>query len=512
MKKTVLLLLLGGVILQGLEAQHDNQEFSKDSISRKVFSYVKSFNKRESFPYYGVFNGPGYIGPVGSDFFEFRDLATIDELKHIIKHPNPIVKAYAFWSLTHKGGVDLLPIIHEYLMDTTHLEGYYQINPYVDRDYLLCDFFIEKATLYNPDLTTEKRQVYDEALVSFDFTYSGLSKDQLKELDSLLIFTPNQLAHSQQAFIHLEANPDFYEQLKIKYQTDSIKQALVAIAKFRKQQDIKLIQEEPNPLIKLSAIQAFPDTFFIPYLEQYGRSIPEKKDVTSADHIYYQTLTLYEDDRILELLQELMSNNSNWSHKRTIYSFISKSLNLSYADLYLAFYQEFGFMNIDVFVFLCQNGMMDCRQKLKTDLWDAGNTYHETDIAKTNHEFPSSCYRDNDCEIHILTELLLAIDSTIGKEVVLNNLTVGSSSVFEVFAQMAARIKDPDMADIILTRMSHSDNGSEMDDCLDALLQFGMEEISQQTISIIRKKKEQLKEWELKRLRATFRKHNIVWE
>jgi len=512
MKKLILIIFAGVFILNGINAQNEVQEFSKDSISPITLSYVKKFNKNERFPYYGAFNGRGYIGPVGSDFFEFRDTATIEELIHIINHKNPIVKAYSFWALIHKEGVDLMPLIKNHINDTTHLKGYFQHNSYSNIDYLLCDFFIEKATLYNPDISTKDRYDLDKIFVDFEVAYSGLSKNQYQELDSLLIFTPNQLAYSKLAFLNLEPNPDYYNELKIKYQNDSVNHALIAIARFNKKEDLELINNELSPLIKLTAINVFPDEYFIPFLLDYGDSIIQKKELSIMDRLYYNTLSNYDDDRVRKLLTSLAKADLSWDHKKYLYSSICDSIRSEYSDLYLLFYNSHDIIDIDVFVYLCQNKLIDCTKKLKGDLWNSNKNHFKSDIAKTNDLYRNSCMGISDCEIQKLTQLLLQLDSITGKKVVINNLKVCHNSHYNVFTKIASKIKDSEMADVIIKRMRKTDNAYKVNYSLDALLQFGDETITKIALEIIDSKEAEFEEWHIELLSETMKKHKINWK
>jgi hypothetical protein len=119
----------------------------------------------------------GYAGerPVQYDnFIELKDKASAKELISLTHHPNGVVRCYSFWALSYDRSIDLLTIVVRHLNDSDLVWSQYGRILFQQK---VGDFFVDVVTPEMVDLNTYK-----------------LDSAQLAKLDSILIFTPNNLS------------------------------------------------------------------------------------------------------------------------------------------------------------------------------------------------------------------------------------------------------------------------------------------------------------------------------
>lgn len=155
------------------------------------------------------------------NFIKLKEKATINELKELTNHPNTTVRSYAFWALSYDFSVDIFPIVLDHIKDVELVET--QFGCIRDNE-LVGDFLINVVTTDDIDKKTQK-----------------LSPAQKTILDNILIYSPNILKNKATAMNSIELAENFYNRIRELVIKEKNQEALVVLAKYKKEQDIDII-------------------------------------------------------------------------------------------------------------------------------------------------------------------------------------------------------------------------------------------------------------------------------
>ncbi|PHN07763.1 hypothetical protein [Flavilitoribacter nigricans] len=217
--------------------------------------------------------GIGGIRPEQYDRFErLKTIASENDLRRLTRHDNAVVRCYAFWALADQQSPGLFPILRDHLQDTARVE---QIFGCVISQISVAGFYIE--LLMPPFLVTE--DYYRE-------NQSQLSASEKSQLDSIVLYQEIALPYRNDVLRDHTPKAADYNRIR-ELVVDRMHVALSALARYRKKDDRELILSfrenmEGNGVFTdqdeslFSAIAAFPDDYFLPFLEDHGRQILEK--------------------------------------------------------------------------------------------------------------------------------------------------------------------------------------------------------------------------------------------
>lgn len=249
-----------------------------------------------------------------------RSMATDKELLSLTDDTNGVVRCYAFQALAERKAIDLFPVLLQHLSDTATVQtmygclaGYMKVG----------DFFLETITERNGDYRV------------FQFN------DKQKEtIDSLLLFGKgNKLNARDKVLTDIEPNEKYYTRIRQIAIEENHKVAVVALSKYRKQQDrfliAQLLEEPKSQSYGFASVRNFPDPFFFPALGQaLKREI--KKDNGGNDErlaLLYQAIIQYKDQPSRALLQSVMKEAKGM---QSIYhsDYLHQALKLYPAEIY----------------------------------------------------------------------------------------------------------------------------------------------------------------------------------
>jgi hypothetical protein len=162
------------------------------------------------------------VRPQQYDYFsQLQKKATKDELTELTNHPNGVVRCYSFWALTYDSSINLFPIVVRHIMDDANVNTQFGC---IGSSEKVGDFFINLVTPNYVDVNSKK----------FD-------SSQFTIIDSILIYTPNNLYSKQEAISRAKPTEKFYLRARALVIKDKNQEALVTLAKYQREQDIPLI-------------------------------------------------------------------------------------------------------------------------------------------------------------------------------------------------------------------------------------------------------------------------------
>ncbi len=237
--------------------------------------------------------GVGYSGARTAQWERYeilRDSATTGELKVLTDNENAVVRCYAFQALANRKDADIFPILLKHLKDTTYVKTFFGC--IVGGSYA-GDYFLDIVTPEYIDLEAYKLSARERTIV-----------------DSILIFDPSvRIAAREQVLSNLKPISVYYDRIREIARTEQSEIATLALAKYKKQQDIPLIkalfEKEPTEYYAAYAAREFPDQSFYPFLiTMFRKEWAEELYDYPKWRILYQALAQYPTSQTYELFEK----------------------------------------------------------------------------------------------------------------------------------------------------------------------------------------------------------------
>lgn len=254
-----------------------------------------------------------------------KDSCSKQELLKLINYKTPIIRILAYRAIVNKN--DFFSILKNHLYDTAKVTWWY-FDDAAD-DFTISDLMIRKA---ERKLSMQQKDTLID-LVLKEHVYLGAAKWMMEDIE------PQEKYYSI-----------IREQAKIKSDNCHDLGLAFALAKFRKQHDITLIQSKlslltDNPYCNdniFRAIEIFPDNSFFEILQQYfDKYIKKEKQSSYSDlEIYCSAVAQYKNSSALNILKALTEKSTypdDWylpQNKEYVFKAIRKYTCDLYKNLY----------------------------------------------------------------------------------------------------------------------------------------------------------------------------------
>lgn len=220
-----------------------------------------------------------------------RTTATDQELTALTDDTNAVVRCYAFQALAEKNYVDVYPIVLCHLSDTAKV---HTLNGCLMRTKKAGDFMLEEV--YSKCDQDGSRH---------------LNTDQREVVDSLLIYgNDNRLDKRNMVLSGIEPLNRYYIGVRRLATVEKNMEAVVALSKYRKKNDIPVITEFLNDAgsqqLVFAAVKNFPDPSFYPYLEKALKDEIKNDNKSNVQELYY-AIVQYKNKASRELLKFALS-------------------------------------------------------------------------------------------------------------------------------------------------------------------------------------------------------------
>lgn len=196
-------------------------------------------------------------------YIRMNALCDNEKLHSLTKtHPAPAVRALAFDILHDRRYEGCYQLVKDCLNDTSLIE------------WGSCSIWTESVASFMVD---RMRIVNDGG----HYTHLRMTPEQQREVDSILIFTPNMghIDHLKWVLEKLPPDPKFYSRIRSMYLYEGVPSSLPTLARFRNEQDFKLVEEALEHYaddddgyelaeIGLNAVANWPDKRFWPMLRK----------------------------------------------------------------------------------------------------------------------------------------------------------------------------------------------------------------------------------------------------
>lgn len=417
--------------------------FNKTNISERIIKLIEKISDVNIVMSKAV----GYAGvrpEQYNNFDKLKKLATIDELKELIKHQNPTVRCYAFWALTYNHSINFFPIILDHINDTAYVHTQFGCIIGQER---VGDFFIKVVT----------PQQIDKNCIKMDST-------QLVTLDSILLYLPNKLTSKLTAINRIKPEEHHYKRIKELVTTENNQDALVTLAKFQREQDISIILgnradskfAEGGYFHTYRAIKCFPHLDFLPLLEKNLNKTFDNTHFSNEWQELYKAIASYKNHKAVELLKLPFTKVKHTSlktyHLDFVYSALIEFKDHIYDNLLWKLWVEKKRVTPDIFNYLFSINSDRTYELTKSSLDDMENFF---DI---NSSF---IFKDQDASKNMILSMITLIlkqDNELGYKLIKKNIKNANVHLFPIFAEKVTELKDTVFVEDLFERFEIESN------------------------------------------------------
>ncbi len=443
-----------------------NYQFDKATITSKTKQIVSKIEKENMVMSDAV--GNAGIRPKQFDnFTELQRSATKKELLELTNHPNGVVRCYSFWALTYDTTINLLPILIKHISDDENVSTMFGCIVSSEK---VGDFFINLATPDYVDINSKK-----------------LDSSQFTTIDSILIYTPNNLYAKQDAISRAKLTERFYVRARDLVIKDKNQEALVALAKYQKEQDIPLIlknkignKPDDGYFFTYQAISEFPHPNFLSLLEQNLKQTLNDDHFSTEWRELYKAIASYKNNKAVELLTipltQVKHENIREYHIDFVFGALQKFKALCYDDLLWTMWANEKKISPEIFKYFSDKNPQRAFALTKEALQSPEDYDFTNDMNDYENMGNSKTLLDT------MLEIVLNRDRAFGLKAINRNLLNEDISTFQFFAVKAAQIKDTSFVGQLFIRLEKDDNPHIYLRAAEALIEFNSKDINKKIV------------------------------
>ncbi len=395
---------------------------------------------------------------------EFSKKASLNELLELTNHPNSIVRSFSFYLLSMNDSVDLFPIIINHFNDNVPIRIIENcVIQWVSQNYTVSDFFIELTTCH------------------FYKKHTKLASSQIEFIDSLLIYNSKEKYSRYYALQRVKPVENKYKRIKQIYKRENDGFALVALAKYKKVQDIPIIlnsiyRNEQNTFL---AISYFPNQAFMPLLRDKVNMLHFDM-FTDSEKNFYMALASYKNKEANELLSIILKKIQNTKDLKYNINYILDAVECNIDENYVEIMYElwkYHYITPDIFRFL--------------NTKDSNRTFEfAKESLKDSIVLIDRNYHDNrkDTLLFLMLDLIKKRDSLLGIEIINNQIKNVQFFTFPFFVKEALILKNPTFVQPLLNVLQDDEHREFYDVVIEALVSYNNSEINKKLIEIKNKK------------------------
>lgn len=471
---------------------YGKNNYDESKISNKTSRIVKKIEKINIL----MSSGIGASGMKPKQFKNFEELkknASIEELTALTNHRNGVVRCYSFWALLSLKNIDLFSIVKDHLTDDTIVQTQFGC---IGADEKVGDFYLELVTAD-----------YEDEQIKL------LNEKQLQVIDSLLIYSKNNLNMRFDAIAKAEPTEALYTKVRELILNENNQNALVTLAKYRKESDIELIlnnkvdEKGTGDFYTYKAIQNFPDSKFLPFLEKKLNQTLNDTHYENEWGELYKAIAKYKNEKSVELLNTPFTKVQHQGIKKYHINFVNDAILLNKSKLYdpilWKIWEEENLITLEGFQYL-----------LKIDATKA--------YELSKREFISNYQIKNSGPIPLVSETMFSenLKATILNFIFLNNKPLAYNIImdkisnakvleFEIYYATILELKDHLFIEPLIKRMKTEENPHVYLRIIEILASFKEDSINQQILRTRKENNNMNNGWGSDALEEILKKNNI---
>ncbi|MBL4587491.1 MAG: hypothetical protein JKX84_10630 [Flavobacteriales bacterium] len=417
----------------------------KPMLTKRIIKEIAKNNYVAPFPD-GFFFGET---PQYKLFMQLAETATTAELIKYTEDRRPIIRVYAVKCLDKRNYDGLFELAIKHIKDTKKVA---ESGVHRSRDVYVGDYFVE---------------------------VQNISESERNQLDSILLFTDNKLFYLNWLLGEIGTNKSNYE--RIRYLANKNEFAVIALAKYKREEDIKLIEEQilKNSYFTIEAIEFFPTEQFKETLltlrEQgynyYGTklAVASFKDSFSIDYFNHS------------LLKAKGNNYQSGQRAKYIFEAISKYRDTIFTELFFNLWENDQKIDTDIFNYLAKIDKEKCIYLSINSLKKPNNLDNSTLVILTMLDF------------------LIVNDNDAAKELIKLNIDSANVHKLSYFVEKATNFKDQEIVNSMFYRLENTSNGHIYVPIVKTILSFRDKELNERLIKSIKENSE-IKDWGMEKV------------
>lgn len=421
-----------------------------------------------------------YVGFAGAttdqyrNFIKLRKKATTEELLVLLHHKNSVVKGYSSWALADNKYPKLYEVLDEFLKTGEVVPN--QHGCIVGRADLASEFY---------------RRVYYQ---HFEYKLSNADSlfflHQVQQMDSLILYTDYQTPLLKNALEHNHANRNNYQRIKELSQRENHSAALVALAEYKKQEDIPFIISRGEE--SFLAISVFPDRAFWDVLLRYK---PHQRSLA-----YFLAVGSYKDEQAVTLLSDIYQSCDSVQINLLDEALI-KSYCPLYQDLLLKIWEEHKTIDLTI----TNKLIADCPEK-------SSNVFAKGLLSDRNFNLLQIDYNygTDDSILPLMLQTISKYNNEVVLDICKKNIPTAKFMNLVAILNFIARNKIVETTDMILDRLKERNMPFEVFQLTETLLSFKNPDTNKTLTTLLRATQ---KNWDVgnwsEHFRETFRANGI---
>jgi hypothetical protein len=454
-------------------------QLDKTKISSQTKTIVSKIEKENMLM--GSAVGNAGVRPKQFDnFTELQRKATKFELQELTNHPNGVVRCYSFWALTYDTSINLLPIIIKHIPDDENVSTMFGCIVSGEK---VGDFFINLVTPNYVDINSKK-----------------LDSSQFATIDSILIYTSNNLYSKQVAISRAKLTERFYLRSRDLAIKDKNQEALVTLAKYRKEQDIPLIlknkvgnKPDDGYFFTYRAISEFPHPNFFPLLEQNLKQTLNDDHYSTEWRELYKAIASFRNNTALQLLKvpftQTKYENIRQYHIDFIFGAVQDFYTPIYDELLWTMWENEKKISTRVFNFLYSTNSDKAFQLTKKTIQNADDFYYLNTGSYSEDEETSVNLLD------VMLDTILVRDKPYAIELINKNIRVINVHQFPTFADKALKLRDTSFVSSLFDRLKTEDNPHIYLKATSVLIALKDKEIDKRIVEVAKTNPALKKDW-----------------
>ena len=421
--------------------------------------------------------------------------ATKEELIDLTSHPNGAVRCYAFSTLAKQKSIDLLPVLIEHINDTEKILQ--QFGGVGGRE-KVGDFMIDLA---NP--------AYG------DGSYKTLDSAELAVLDSILIYSSSGLYARDKAIETARPTERLYTRIRELAVKAGNQSAVVALAKYRKLQDISVIlnnreinsRENEGYFYTYRSIDEFPQPDFMPLLKRNLLQTLGDSHYDNEWSALYRAIAAYKNAESIELLKVPFTRvkypDIRTYHIGFVFAAVAGINDSIYDELKWSLWADENRIDSNVFRYLHKKNPQKALELTEKFLVKSDELI-EAD-GDGNFENPSR----SKSLTETMLDLVFQEDGAYGIGIIRRKLATADVHLFPTIAWKASKIKDKSFIEPFFKRFGNDDNPHVYLAAAKGLISFHSDAINKKMLVIRNKNKYLMEDWGGKDLTQLLEKNNI---
>lgn len=470
--------------------------YNSDSISKSTLKSVRKLEKEKVKKHRNAkYAYLSHSIKTSKKFEEFSKEASTKELIMLTNHPNPLIRCQSFKALTYRKNINLLPIVIHHVEDDSILKTK---NHQSFWSYSVADYFISHSQF-----------LFDTNV------HSRLDSNQLRILDSVLIYSETQTLAKRTAIINVGPNPHFHSRI-VKLAEDNNLEALTVLAKYRLESDTLLLLKKfqtTKPAFGIQRkiyeiIEEFPHSSFLPYLESKLKVALVAPRFSTDWQYLYRAISAYKNSDALVLLTIAVNSEHKYYSARYHLDFIFNAIRYHSCDDYdplsWTLWEEYGRVTVATFK---KQKAVDSTRAL---------TYCKATLLNPR-KFQSAFtfasfgdFRNSSNPTSAMLYLVLEKDKTEGLKIIQNYILSAKRRDFLMVEPKIRRIKDPSFIEPLFARLEKAWDGNVYIPIVEILLSYQNHEVNKRVLETRQLNKNLFDSWGARVLNDILKENGLI--